>query len=210
MDGAGRWRHLRESFRRYSLHLPGLTAHPAQLGLQDLATYKLLGSLSSLEIAEISARSGASCGSLFLDLRFRALLAHLLARHPAHLDGPSLANFMHAFAEGDKLLFRGGERDDQTWWRFACFNQEDPDDVSCGLVRAPRRLRSALARRCALTLSPRRRQINGEVAIQGIVLRQEVFDPVIDQVRPARSTCPPPSSSPPATESLDPCSRSSS
>lgn len=59
-------------------------------GTVDLAVYKvssilsapslshprlqIIGELAHLEIAEIAARSGASCGSLFLDLRFRALV----------------------------------------------------------------------------------------------------------------------------------------
>ena len=54
---------------------------------QDLAVYKLIGLLSNMEIAEMCARSGANCGSLFLDLRFRELVRTLLADHPAHLDG---------------------------------------------------------------------------------------------------------------------------
>jgi len=33
---------------------------------QDLAVYKLLGELQNLEIAELCARSGANCGSIFL------------------------------------------------------------------------------------------------------------------------------------------------
>lgn len=49
--------------------------------------YKIIGMLSNLEIAEMCARSGANCGSLFLDLRFRELVKTLLADHPAHLDG---------------------------------------------------------------------------------------------------------------------------
>lgn len=59
---------------------------------QDLAVYKVIGLLSSLEIAEMCARSGANCGSIFLDLRFRELVRTLLADHPAHLDGASPAN----------------------------------------------------------------------------------------------------------------------
>lgn len=55
--------------------------------------YKLIGMLSSLEIAEMCARSGANCGSLFLDLRFRELVKTLLADHPAHLDGAFLVLF---------------------------------------------------------------------------------------------------------------------
>jgi 2-phospho-L-lactate guanylyltransferase (CobY/MobA/RfbA family) len=58
-------------------------------GTVDLAVYKvclitsfhacsffgqIIGQTTSLEIAEISARSGANCGSLFLDLRFRSLV----------------------------------------------------------------------------------------------------------------------------------------
>ena len=34
--------------------------------LQDLAVYKFLGELQNLEIAELCARSGANCGSIFL------------------------------------------------------------------------------------------------------------------------------------------------
>ena len=49
--------------------------------------YKLIGLLANMEIAEMCARSGANCGSLFLDLRFRELVRTLLADHPAHLDG---------------------------------------------------------------------------------------------------------------------------
>lgn len=43
-------------------------------GTVDLAVYKLIGNLNNLEIAEIAARSGANCGSLFLDFRFRELV----------------------------------------------------------------------------------------------------------------------------------------
>jgi hypothetical protein len=62
------------------------------------------------------ARSGANCGSLFLDLRFRELVRTLLADHPAHLDAPSLAYFMHNFSETDKLAYMG-EVDDGEWSR---------------------------------------------------------------------------------------------
>jgi hypothetical protein len=67
--------------------------------------------LSNLEIAEMCARSGANSGSIFLDLRFRELVKTLLADHPAHLDAASLAYFMHAFSETDKLAYMG-ESDD--------------------------------------------------------------------------------------------------
>ena len=58
--------------------------------VQDLAVYKIIGMLSNLEIAEMCARSGANCGSLFLDLRFREVVKTLLADHPVHLDGMSV------------------------------------------------------------------------------------------------------------------------
>jgi hypothetical protein len=61
------------------------------------------------------ARSGANCGSLFLDLRFRELVRTLLVDHPAHLDAASLAYFMHSFSETDKLAYRG-EVDDRAWY----------------------------------------------------------------------------------------------
>jgi hypothetical protein len=80
-------------------------------GTVDLAVYKLIGQLAHLEIAEICARSGANCGSLFLDLRFRELVRTLLVAHPAHLDQASLAYFMHHFAEVEKLSYQGEEDD---------------------------------------------------------------------------------------------------
>ncbi|KZT37177.1 hypothetical protein SISSUDRAFT_1071277 [Sistotremastrum suecicum HHB10207 ss-3] len=125
-------------------------------GTVDLAVYKVLGQLQNLEIAEICARSGANCGSIFLDMRFRELVGTLLADHPAHLDPTSLANFMHAFSETDKLNYKG-ESDDDQMFIFTCFNPEDPDDPSVGLV-------------------------NGDLAIPGNLLRREVFDPVVHQV----------------------------
>lgn len=67
--------------------------------------------LSNLEIAEMCARSGANCGSLFLDLRFRELIKTLLADHPVHLDPVSLANFMEHFSETEKLRYMGDEDD---------------------------------------------------------------------------------------------------
>lgn len=42
-------------------------------------------------------------------------------------------------------------------FHFTCFNVDDPDDASVGLI-------------------------NGELAIPGNLLRREVFDPVVDQV----------------------------
>jgi len=124
-------------------------------GTVDLAIYQILGQLESLEIAEMCARSGANCGSLFLDLRFRELVRMLLADHPAHLDAASLAYFMHAFSETDKLAYRG-EDDDNYMFNFTCFNVEDPEDPRVGLV-------------------------NGELSIPGKLLREQVFDPVVDQ-----------------------------
>ncbi|KIJ61239.1 hypothetical protein HYDPIDRAFT_97047 [Hydnomerulius pinastri MD-312] len=125
-------------------------------GTVDLACYKIIGQMANLEIAEMCARSGANCGSLFLDLRFRELVRTLLADHPAHLDAASLAYFMHSFSQTDKLAFRG-EIDDDTYFHFTCFNVQDPHDPSVGLI-------------------------NGELAIPGNLIRREVFDPVVNQV----------------------------
>ncbi|KAF9234588.1 actin-like ATPase domain-containing protein [Melanogaster broomeanus] len=125
-------------------------------GTVDLACYKIIGQMANFEMAEMCARSGANCGSLFLDLRFRELVKTLLADHPAHLDAASLAYFMHSFSHTDKLAFRG-EIDDDTYFHFTCFNVQDPHDPSVGLV-------------------------NGELAIPGNLIRREVFDPVVNQV----------------------------
>jgi hypothetical protein len=125
-------------------------------GTVDLAVYKLIGQMANLEIAEMCARSGANCGSIFLDLRFRELVKTLLTDHPAHLDPASLAYFMHSFSETDKLAYMG-ESDDDNMFHFTTFNVEDPHDPSVGLV-------------------------NGELNIPGNLLRREVFDPVISEV----------------------------
>ncbi|KAF9529066.1 hypothetical protein CPB83DRAFT_790568 [Crepidotus variabilis] len=125
-------------------------------GTVDLAVYKIIGQLQNLEIAEMCARSGANCGSLFLDLRFRELVKTLLQDHPAHLDPPSLAYFMHSFSETDKHNY-GGIRDDDNMFHFTCFNVEDQHDPSVGLI-------------------------NGQLTIPGNLLRREVFDPVVNQV----------------------------
>ena len=42
------------------------------IALQDLAVYKILGELQNLEIAELCARSGANCGSIFLFVLIKA------------------------------------------------------------------------------------------------------------------------------------------
>ncbi|CDO70397.1 hypothetical protein BN946_scf184999.g37 [Trametes cinnabarina] len=137
-------------------------------GTVDLAAYRIMGTLANLEIAELCARSGANCGSLFLDLRFRELMKTLLADHPVHLDSVSLANFMENFSETEKLRYLGVEDDAHggmfysdvradKMFHFTCFNVEDPDDPAVGLV-------------------------NGEVTIPGYLLRREVFDPVVDEV----------------------------
>ncbi|KAI0695313.1 actin-like ATPase domain-containing protein [Cytidiella melzeri] len=125
-------------------------------GTVDLAVYKIIGMLSNLEIAEMCARSGANCGSLFLDLRFRELVKTLLADHPVHLDAGSLAYFQHNFSEATKMVYRG-EADDEKMFHFTCFNTEDPHDPSVGLS-------------------------HGDLAIPGVLLRREVFDPVVHQV----------------------------
>lgn len=50
--------------------------------------------------------------SFFLrDLRFRELVRTLLAEHPVHLDPTSLAYFMHAFSETEKLNYLGEMQD---------------------------------------------------------------------------------------------------
>ncbi|KAF8331926.1 actin-like ATPase domain-containing protein [Cantharellus anzutake] len=124
-------------------------------GTVGVAVYKLIG-LQDLEIAELCARLGSNCGSLFLDFRFMELVKTLLADHPVHLEPASLAYFMHVFNEMGKPGYHG-EGDDRNMFHFPCFNVEDSDDPSVGLIE-------------------------GKLVIPGILLRREVFDPVIEQV----------------------------
>ncbi|BGP19763.1 hypothetical protein JCM10213_003609 [Rhodosporidiobolus nylandii] len=132
-------------------------------GTVDSGVYKLMGQLSELEIAEMCVRSGANTGSLFVDLKFEELLRRILKDHPVHLEPASMATFIHAFAEGDKLAYHGTAEDDDAIFRFNCFNVEDSHDPSVGLEF-------------------------GELAISGKTLKTEVFDPVIEQVLDLIST----------------------
>ncbi|GJN93743.1 hypothetical protein Rhopal_006800-T1 [Rhodotorula paludigena] len=132
-------------------------------GTVDTAVYKLMGQLSELEIAEMCVRSGANTGSLFVDLKFEELLRRILKDHPVHLEPASMATFIHAFAEGDKLAYHGTIEDDEAIFRFNCFNVEDSHDPAVGLEF-------------------------GELAIPGKRLKTEVFDPVIEQVLELLST----------------------
>lgn len=132
--------------------------------------------MTNLEIAGVCARSGANCGSIFLDLRFCELVKTLLADHPVHLDAASLAYFMHTFSKTDKLAYMGESDDGMSYsskhafysilfanrfvdnmFNFTTSSVEDPHDPSVGLI-------------------------NGELAIPGNLLRREVFDPVVSQV----------------------------
>jgi hypothetical protein len=63
---------------------------------------------------------------------------------------------MHSFSETEKLNF-SGLQDDENMFHFTCFNVEDADDPSVGLV-------------------------DGQLSIPGALLRREVFDPVVEQV----------------------------
>lgn len=101
---------MREAVRSYVYLLFTRLALWVTGGPKDLACYKITGQVAqngNLEIAEMCARSGANCGSLFLDLRFRELVKTLLVDHPAHLDAASLAYFMHSFSQTDKLAYQG-------------------------------------------------------------------------------------------------------
>jgi hypothetical protein len=97
-----------------------IVSEKALMFVQDLAVYKIIGQMADLEIAEMCARSGANCGSIFLDLRFRDLVKTLLSAHPAHLDPASLAYFMHSFSETDKLAFTGVDDDGVAKALFPC------------------------------------------------------------------------------------------
>ena len=81
---------------------------------------------------------------------------------------------VHSFAETEKLTYLGLDDDGKcvslwksprvayliiiaTMFHFTCFNREDPNDPSVGLI-------------------------NGQLCIPGKLLRDMVFDPVINQV----------------------------
>jgi hypothetical protein len=122
---------------RLELSTPKSSAQCKLISLQNLTTYKVIGQMSNLEIAEMCTHSGANCGSLFLDLRFRELARALLADHPAHLDAASLAYFMHSFSETDKLGYMG-EADDGELPPFQPTNMclFNGSQIKCSTLRA--------------------------------------------------------------------------
>ncbi|CAA7266793.1 unnamed protein product [Cyclocybe aegerita] len=83
----------------------------------------------------------------------------ILTDHPTHTDIASLAFFAHQFSTVEKLDFGSSEegQEDETTFRFPCFNAEDSHDPTVGLI-------------------------NGELCIPGKMLRREVFDPVVEEV----------------------------
>lgn len=143
------------------------------------------------------ARSGANCGSLFLDLRFRELVKTLLADHPVHLDrmfwhqpyywgstlifpcvsAASLAYFMHNFSETEKLAYTG-EDDDGIF--FLLFVSDAKWLIGCSTDK--------MFHFTCFNVDPEDDPsvglINGELAIPGTLLRGKVFDPVVYEVSP--------------------------
>jgi hypothetical protein len=138
----------------------------------------------------MAARSGANCGSIFLDLRFKELVKMLLQDHPVHLEPASLAYFsensasspfiaimcftVHTFSEQDKLEYNGAS-DDGEYSHSINASVELPKlgtDVmfhfTCFNVEDPNDHSVGL--------------FDGQLSIPGNLLRREVFDPVIAQV----------------------------
>ncbi|KAG8702172.1 hypothetical protein FRC09_004916 [Ceratobasidium sp. 395] len=76
----------------------------------DVAIYKMLGSPTKLEIGETCSRTGADCGSRFLELRFRDAVAELLKGHP-EFSNFGMSHLRDQFAGTHKLKFTG-EADD--------------------------------------------------------------------------------------------------
>ena len=58
------------------------------------------------------------------DLRFQQLVRTLLADHPTHLDPTSLASFMYAFSNTDKLAYVGESQDG--WYLATWGSRADP------------------------------------------------------------------------------------
>ncbi|KAG8731074.1 hypothetical protein FRC12_019908 [Ceratobasidium sp. 428] len=110
----------------------------------DVAIYKILGSPTKLEIGETCARTGADCGSRFLELRFRDAVAELLKGHP-ELSIFGMSHLRDQFAGTHKLKFTG-EADDEKPFEFNCLGRKSQDDPSIGLVNGKLTIRGAWLR----------------------------------------------------------------
>ncbi|KAF8969097.1 actin-like ATPase domain-containing protein [Flammula alnicola] len=116
----------------------------------DISIQKSIGGLSALDIAEVSAQRTIWHGGFSLGLRFKELIEVNKADRPYNV-----VSIEDSFNTTDKLTF-SGKNDDAEFFHFPCFNVEDPDDETVGLI-------------------------NGYLSIPGILLRLEVFDPVINE-----------------------------
>jgi len=125
-------------------------------GTIDTAIYKVLGNVS--QIAERCASSGASCGSHFLDIRFRNYLEEWHRARHIRLSEMNLAHYMHSFTYSQKLTFAGGQ--DVVEFHFECY---DPSDYAHAHLRHDE-------------------FFNGQLILSGRVLRERVFDPVVNDV----------------------------
>ncbi|KAG8731206.1 hypothetical protein FRC12_019840 [Ceratobasidium sp. 428] len=110
----------------------------------DVAIYKILGSPTKLEIGETCARTGADCGSRFLELRFRDAVAELLKGHP-EFSNFGMSHLRDQFAGTHKLKFTG-EADDEKPFEFNCLGRKSQDDPSIGLVNGKLTIRGAWLR----------------------------------------------------------------
>ncbi|KAF9511526.1 hypothetical protein BS47DRAFT_1346691 [Hydnum rufescens UP504] len=72
-------------------------------GTIDTAIYQIFREWNVTQIAERCASSGASCGSHFLDINFRAYLEQWHQTRNIPLSSENLARYMHAFTYTQKL-----------------------------------------------------------------------------------------------------------
>jgi hypothetical protein len=89
--------------------------------MQDTAIYQILGNVT--QIAERCASSGASCGSHFLDIYFRAYLEEWHRTRNIPLSERNIARYMHAFTYTQKLGFNG--KQDVRDLYFECYDVAD-------------------------------------------------------------------------------------
>jgi hypothetical protein len=92
----------------------------SRLLAQDTAIYQVLGNVT--QIAERCVSSGASCGSHFLDINFRAYLEDWHRTRDIRLSEENLARYMHAFTYSQKLGFNGQDGNDLY---FECYDGSD-------------------------------------------------------------------------------------
>jgi hypothetical protein len=142
---------------------------------QDTAVFRMG---AEAQISNRSCYFGGGCGSQFLDVQFRLYLEQWHQARNIRLNGSNLAHYMHTFTNTVKILFTG--ENDAEEFLFDCYDMSDyrKSDHDQG----DRSFSLLIDQLTALIDIPGDGLLNGQLVVTTGVLRERVFDPIINRV----------------------------